>query len=46
MLIEGSLVESKDVVPQIKKCVDEIDAQIMDINQALHDPSRFHLHSK
>ena len=46
MLIEGSMVESKDVVPQIKKCVDEIDAQIMDINQALHDPSRFHLHSK
>ena len=46
MLIEGSMVESKDVVPQIKKCVDEIDTQIMDINQALHDPSRFHLHSK
>ena len=46
MLILGNMVESKDVIPQIKKCVDEIDDQIMDINQALHDPSRLHLHSK
>lgn len=46
MLIEGEMVKSEEVVPQIKKCVDEIDAQIMDINQALHDPTRFHLNSK
>ncbi|TKB95543.1 tetratricopeptide repeat protein [Pedobacter cryophilus] len=46
MLILGNMVESKDVIPQIKKCVDEIDDQIMDINQALHDPTRLHLHSK
>lgn len=46
MLIEGDMVKSEDVVPQIKKCVDEIDAQIMDINEALHDPTRSHLNSK
>lgn len=46
MLIEGNMVKSEDVVPQIKKCVDEIDAQIMDINEALHDPTRLHLNSK
>ena len=46
MLIEEDMVKSEDVVPQIKKCVDEIDNQIMDINQALHDPSRYHLNTK
>lgn len=46
MLIIGNMVESKDVIPQIKKCVDEIDDQIMDINQALHDSTRLHLNSK
>jgi tetratricopeptide (TPR) repeat protein len=46
MLIEGDMVKSEDVVPQIKKCVDEIDNQIMDINEALHDPTRSHLHTK
>jgi signal transduction histidine kinase len=46
MLISGNMVESKEVIPQIKKCVDEIDEQIMDINQALHDPSRSNLNTK
>lgn len=46
MLIEGGMVKSEDVVPQIKKCVEEIDSQIMDINEALHDPSRSHLNTK
>ena len=46
MLIEGEMVKSEDVVPQIKKCVDEIDAQIMDINEALHNPTRSNLNSK
>jgi hypothetical protein len=46
MLISGNMVESEDVIPQLKKCVDEIDEQIMDINQALHDPSRSNLNTK
>ncbi len=40
MLIEDKIVESSEVSPQIKKCVDDIDAKIMDINEALHDSSR------
>ena len=46
MLISGNMVETKEVIPQIKKCVDEIDEQIMDINHALHDPSRSNLNTK
>lgn len=46
MLISEKMVETKDVIPQIKKCVDEIDEQIMDINQALHDPTRSNLNKK
>ncbi len=40
MLVEDKLVESAEVAPQIKKCVDDIDEQIMGINEALHDSSR------
>ncbi len=43
MLVHDKLVESKDIIPQMKQCVEDIDEQIMDINQALHDPSRSHL---
>lgn len=46
MLVNDELVESKDIIPQIKKCVEDIDDQIMDINQALHDNTRSHLHKK
>ncbi|HEX7365639.1 MAG TPA: tetratricopeptide repeat protein [Pelobium sp.] len=40
MLVEDNLVESSEVAPQIKKCVDEIDEKIMNINEALHDSSK------
>lgn len=46
MLVQQDMVDSKDVIPQMKKCVDDIDEQIMDINQALHDPSRSNLNVK
>lgn len=40
MLVEDKLVESHEVAPQIKKCVDDIDDKIMNINEALHDASK------
>lgn len=40
MLVEDKLVESHEVAPQIKKCVDDIDDKIMNINEALHDSSK------
>ncbi|MEO5909535.1 MAG: tetratricopeptide repeat protein [Pelobium sp.] len=46
MLVNDELVESKDIIPQIKKCVEDIDDQIMDINHALHDHTRSHLNKK
>nr|MBC7612977.1 tetratricopeptide repeat protein [Pseudopedobacter sp.] len=46
MLVQDNLVESKEVITQMKKCVDDIDEQIMDINQALHDPARSNLSQK
>lgn len=46
MLVQQNIVESNEVIPQMKKCVDDIDEQIMDINQVLHDPTRLHLHKK
>ena len=40
MLVEDKLVESNEVAPQIKKCVDDIDEKIMNINEALHDSNK------
>lgn len=40
MLSQDNLIEEKECIVQMKKCVDDIDEQIMDINIALHDPSR------
>ncbi|HET8829857.1 MAG TPA: hypothetical protein VFM79_10980, partial [Pelobium sp.] len=40
MLVEDQMVESNEVAPQIKKCVDDIDEKIMNINEALHDSSK------
>ncbi|HTN21619.1 MAG TPA: tetratricopeptide repeat protein [Pelobium sp.] len=40
MLVEDKLVDSNEVSPQIKKCVDDIDEKIMNINEALHDSSK------
>lgn len=39
MLVEDKLVDSNEISPQIKKCVDDIDNKIMNINEALHDPT-------
>lgn len=46
MLAEEELINEKDYIKQMKKCVDDIDDQIMDINIALHDPSRKGLNKK
>ncbi|KHJ36923.1 hypothetical protein PBAC_29000 [Pedobacter glucosidilyticus] len=40
MLSQDNLIEEKECIVQMKKCVDDIDEQIMDINIALHAPSR------
>ncbi|MFC5282901.1 tetratricopeptide repeat protein [Pedobacter alpinus] len=40
MLVEDKLVDSNEIAPQIKKCVDDIDSKIMTINEDLHDPTR------
>lgn len=40
MLSQDNLIEEKECISQMKKCVDDIDEQIMDINIALHDPDR------
>ncbi len=40
MLAEDELINEREYIKQMKKCVDDIDAQIMDINIALHDASR------
>lgn len=40
MLSQDNLIEEKECIAQMKKCVDDIDEQIMDINIALHDPDR------
>lgn len=40
MLSQDNLIEEKECITQMKKCVDDIDDQIMDINIALHDPDR------
>ncbi|WP_169311979.1 hypothetical protein [Pseudopedobacter saltans] len=40
MLAEDELINEKEYIKQMKKCVDDIDDQIMDINIALHDASR------
>jgi hypothetical protein len=46
LLIEAEAVNFEEIVPQINKCVDNIDIQILDINDALHDPTRYHLNRK
>ncbi|OAQ40623.1 hypothetical protein A5893_06680 [Pedobacter psychrophilus] len=43
LLIEDDMVDSNEITPQIVKCVNKIDEQIMDINEALNDPTRYHL---
>jgi tetratricopeptide (TPR) repeat protein len=43
LLIEEGMVDSNEITPQIVKCVNKIDEQIMDINEALNDPTRYHL---
>ncbi|WP_182995396.1 tetratricopeptide repeat protein [Pelobium manganitolerans] len=40
MLVEENMVQSNEIAPQIKKCVDDIDTKIMDINDALNDPTK------
>uniref|UniRef100_UPI00334174C0 histidine kinase dimerization/phospho-acceptor domain-containing protein n=1 Tax=Pseudopedobacter sp. TaxID=1936787 RepID=UPI00334174C0 len=40
MLAEDELINEREYIKQMKKCVDDIDSQIMDINIALHDASR------
>jgi hypothetical protein len=46
LLIQEDAVEFGEIIPQINKCVDNIDYQILDINDALHDPTRYHLNRK
>ncbi|MBC7653952.1 MAG: hypothetical protein H7098_05685, partial [Oligoflexus sp.] len=43
LLIEEGMVDSNEITPQIVKCVNKIDEQIMDINEALNNPTRYHL---
>ncbi|MBK0381861.1 tetratricopeptide repeat protein [Pedobacter sp. SD-b] len=46
LLVEDDMVDSNEISPQIIKCVNKIDEQIMDINEALNDPTRYHLNRK
>lgn len=43
LLTEDNLIEEIELMPSIKKCVNEIDHQIMTINDALHDPTKYSL---
>lgn len=43
LLTEDNLIDEVELMPSIKKCVNEIDHQIMTINDALHDPSKYSL---
>lgn len=40
MLAEDDLIEEKECIQQIGKCINDIDNKIMNINIALHDSSR------
>ncbi len=40
MLAEDNMIEAHELVPAMKKCVDNIDDKIIDMNEALHDPNR------
>ena len=46
LLIQEDAVEFKEIIPQIKKCADNIDFQILNINDALNDPTQYHLNKK
>lgn len=46
MLSQDNLIEEKECIGQMRKCVDDIDQKIMDINIALHDPDRHGLSAK
>jgi tetratricopeptide (TPR) repeat protein len=46
LLIQEDAVEFKEIIPQIKKCADNIDFQILNINDALNDPTQHQLTRK
>ncbi|MDB5120666.1 MAG: Tetratricopeptide repeat protein [Sphingobacteriales bacterium] len=45
MLEKDKLIEHEELIMQLEKCIEDIDAKIININEMLNDPSRFTLKS-